>query len=379
MSSQQSTKLEKALIVGGGIGGMACAITLRKLGLPVDLIDIDPDWKVYGTGLTITGPTLRAFRDLGLLDAIGKAGYLSRGGRMYLFNGTFLAENTEQPVEPGLPSAGGIMRPKLHQIMSEKVRRSGANVRLGLTVDRIGNRKDGASVTFSDGSAGDYAFVVGADGIYSKVRSIIKPDAVTPSYTGQVCWRVVAPRPPEMDASEFYFGHAVTAGIVPCSAAEMYSFILEPKPNPTRIPDDEQPAYVRALLADFGGRMAALRDGITAKSSIVPRPFESAIQPRPWNVGRVVLIGDAAHATTPHLASGAGMAVEDAIVLADEIVRHGENVTGALDAFVERRFERCRFIVESSVDIGVKQLARASPEEIGGLSGKARHVMAQPI
>ena len=111
MSSPQSKKDGKALIVGGGIGGMACAITLGKLGVPVDLIDIDPDWKVYGTGLTITGPTLRAFRDLGLLEAIGEAGYLSRGGRMFLFNGTFLGENIEQPVEPGLPSAGGIMRP----------------------------------------------------------------------------------------------------------------------------------------------------------------------------------------------------------------------------------------------------------------------------
>ncbi len=379
MNSQQAKKLEKALIVGGGIGGMACAIALRRLGLPVDLIDIDPDWKVYGTGLTITGPTLRAFRDLGLLDAIGKAGYLSRGGRMFLFNGTFLGENVERPVEPGLPSAGGIMRPKLHQIMSEDVRRSGANVRLGVTVDRIDNREDRASVTFSDGTASDYAVVIGADGIYSKVRSMISPNAATPSYTGQICWRVVAPRPPEMNFSEFYFGHAVTAGIVPCSETEMYSFILEPQPNPKRVPDHEQPAYVRALLADFGGRMAELRDGISAKSSIVARPFESAIQPRPWNVGRVVLIGDAAHATTPHLASGAGMAVEDAIVLADEITRHGDDVPVALAAFTERRFERCRLIVESSVSIGERQLAHARADEIGMLMGKAMHALAQPI
>jgi 2-polyprenyl-6-methoxyphenol hydroxylase-like FAD-dependent oxidoreductase len=298
---------------------------------------------------------------------------------MFLFSGTFLAENIERPVETGLPSAGGIMRPKLHQIMSEEVRRSGANVRLGLTVDLIDNREDGVSVTFSDGSAGDYAFVIGADGIYSRVRSMISPEAVTPSYTGQICWRVVAPRPPEMDFSEFYFGHAVTAGIVPCSGTEMYSFILEPKPNPTRVPDDEQPAYVRGLLADFGGRMAVLRDGITAKSSIVPRPFEAAIQPEPWNVGRVVLIGDAAHATTPHLASGAGMAVEDAIVLADEISKHASDIQAALAAFTKRRFERCRFIVESSVRIGERQLAHAPADEIGMLMGKAAQALAQPI
>jgi 2-polyprenyl-6-methoxyphenol hydroxylase-like FAD-dependent oxidoreductase len=379
MSPRQQNNAGKALIVGGGIGGMACAITLRKLGMPVDLIDIDLDWKVYGTGLTITGPTLRAFRDLGLLDAIGKAGYFSRGGRMFLFNGTPLGENIERPVEPGLPSAGGIMRPKLHQIMSEEVRRSSANVRLGLTVDRIDNREDGASATFSDGTADEYTVVIGADGIYSKVRSMISPNAATPSYTGQICWRVVAPRPPEMNFSEFYFGHAVAAGIVPCSETEMYSFILEPQSNPTRVPDDEQPAYVRALLADFGGRMAVLRDGITTGSSIVARPFESAIQPRPWNVGRVVLIGDAAHATTPHLASGAGMAVEDAIVLADEIAGHGEDIPAALATFTERRFERCRFIVETSVSIGERQLAHARPDEIGMLMGKAMHALAQPI
>jgi 2-polyprenyl-6-methoxyphenol hydroxylase-like FAD-dependent oxidoreductase len=125
--------------------------------------------------------------------------------------------------------------------------------------------------------------------------------------------------------------------------------------------------------------MAELRDGISAKSSIVARPFESAIQPRPWNVGRVVLIGDAAHATTPHLASGAGMAVEDAIVLADEITRHGDDVPVALAAFTERRFERCRLIVESSVSIGERQLAHARADEIGMLMGKAMHALAQPI
>ena len=65
---------EKVLIVGGGIGGMSCAISLRRAGISVDLVEIDPAWKIYGAGITITGPTLRALQTLGVLDEVKQHG-----------------------------------------------------------------------------------------------------------------------------------------------------------------------------------------------------------------------------------------------------------------------------------------------------------------
>jgi 2-polyprenyl-6-methoxyphenol hydroxylase-like FAD-dependent oxidoreductase len=352
---------------------------LLKRGIAVDIVEIDPDWKVYGAGITITGPTLRAFRDLGLLDAIAEQGFLSVGAHMHLFNGTLLSTTAQLPIEPGLPAAGGIMRPKLHQIMSEAVRREGATVKLGVSLEKLDQDEAGVDVTLTDGTHVRYDLVVGADGVYSKLRGLLFPHSVEPVYTGQMSWRVVGSRPPEMDVAHFYFGHLHIGGIVPCSQSEVYAFILHPEPNPRRIPDEEKAGFVKNLLKDFGGFMGKLRDDITDTSSIVQRPFEYALQLLPWHVGRVVLVGDAVHATTAHLASGAGIAVEDALVLAEELARGGGSVEQALGAFEKRRFERARMVVETSVAICNRQLENAPAEEIGMMMGKAMHSLAAAI
>lgn len=369
----------KVLVVGGGIGGMAAALALARKNVAVDLVDIDPEWKVYGAGITITGPTLRAFRDLGLIDGIRRHGFFARGQRVYLFDGTLLGQQVLPPIEPDLPASGGIMRPKLHELMSEAVVGQDVRVRLGVTIETIADEGDTVDVGFTDGSRGRYDLVIGADGIYSKMRAMLFPGAPPPVYTGQMSWRVVAPRPADLDQAEFYFGHRHVGGIVPCSADEVYAFILNPDPDATKIPAAEQPAYLRALIEDFGGGMATVRETIGPGSSIVQRPFEYALLPKPWHVGRVVLIGDAAHATTPHLASGAGIAVEDALVLAEELEKAAGDIAAALHAFTERRYERCRFVVESSVAIGNRQMEGASAEEIGKRMGQAMGFLAGPI
>ena len=373
------TGLHRVLIVGGGIGGMATAIVLMKHGVDVEIIDSDPEWKVYGAGITVTGPTLRAFRDLGLLDAIAEQGFLSTGAHMHLFNGTLLTTQATPPIEPGLPAAGGIMRPMLHQIMSGAVLAGGARVRLGITAEALAQDGAGVDVTFSDASVGRYDLVVAADGIYSQTRAMLFPEAVAPAYTGQMSWRVVAPRPAAMDYTEFYFGHTNIGGINPCSHDKVYAFVLDPEPVPRRVAEAERAGVLKELLRDFGGYMGEIRDSLSPESSIVQRPFEYALQPAPWHVGRIVLIGDAAHATTAHLASGAGIAVEDALVLTEELAAADGDIDAGLRAFTARRFERCRYVVETSLAICRRQLANAPAEEIGMMIGQAMHHLAGQI
>ena len=149
------------LVIGGGIGGMAAAIALAKLGSRVEIIEKGPEWKVYGAGLTITGPTLRAFRDLGLFDAIAKHGAFAKGGQIYLFDGTLLTESATPAIEEGLPASGGIMRPKLHQIMTEEVARLGIDVRIGVIASEFDQAVDEVKVSFSDGTTGNYDLVIG--------------------------------------------------------------------------------------------------------------------------------------------------------------------------------------------------------------------------
>lgn len=370
---------DRVLVIGGGIGGLACAIALRRAGIAVDLIEIGPEWKVYGAGLTITGPTLRAFRQLGLYEAIAQKGFFATGGHMFLHDGTLLSKTVAEPIEPGLPASGGIMRPELHRIMVDAALELGVRVRVGVTAERFEQGTGGVTVAFSDGTAAPYPLVIGADGIYSRTRqAILGPAAARPVYTGQMSWRVVAPRPPGMDVTHFFFGHRHIGGIIPCSDTEVYAFVLHPDAEATRVPDAGKVETVRALMADFGGSMAVVRDGLSDASSIVQRPFEYMFQTGPWHAGRIVLVGDAAHATTPQLASGAGMAVEDALVLAEELTR-ADDVHAALQAFQARRYDRCKFVVDTSVAIAEAQLAGAPPDVIGMRMAMGMRRLAEAI
>lgn len=366
----------KILVVGGGIGGMSAMIQLIRDGHDVELIDADPGWRVYGAGITITGPTLRAYRRLGLLDQLRARGAISKGSRVFRFDGTFLAELDEPALEEGLPATGGILRPVLHALMQERIAELRGAVRLGLTVDALTSDADGVDVRFSDGTDRRYDIVVGADGMNSRVRALAFSDAIQPIDTGQGCWRVSMRPPCPMDRGEFFLGGIGTAGITPCAPDAMYLWLLTPHAPGFWVEEERAHDQFRALLADFGGSAGWVRDNMRDTDWINYRPLSAALQPGPWARGRIVLLGDAAHATTPHLASGAGMAVEGALVLAEELGDTGRSVEDSLLAYSERRYPRCRLVVESSVESGRLQLAGAPPEMISAHIGKSLHALA---
>ena len=112
--------------------------------------------------------------------------------------------------------------------------------------------------------------------------------------------------------------------------------------------------------------------------SVNYRPLEVLLHPAPWHSGHVVLIGDAAHATTPHLASGAGMAIEDGIVLTEEL-QSQPTLEQALQNFMARRFDRCRRVVENSVQLGQIEMSHGSPVEHTRLMAEALGALRQPI
>jgi 2-polyprenyl-6-methoxyphenol hydroxylase-like FAD-dependent oxidoreductase len=363
MTRESISSIATALVVGGGIGGMATAISLAERGVRVDLIDLDPEWRVYGAGITITGPTLRAYRRLGLLDPIKQAGAITTQTRLFLFDGTHLHDLEEPVIEEGLPATGGIMRPVLHRIMQTRVRELEIPVRLGLTVTALENVGGGVDVTFSDGGTARYDLVVGADSIFSTVRDIAFPHMGPARPTGQGCWRISIRKPPGLEASEFFLGHENPCGITPCGPDTVYMWMLTRHVERETFMDDaELYTTLKAQLADFGGNAGWIRDNMTREDWINYRPLAAVLQPHSWSNGRIVLVGDAVHATTPHLASGAGMAVESGIVLAEELAKTGDVLAG-LAAYEERRYDRCRDVVESSVGIGKLQMDHRPPEE----------------
>lgn len=351
----------KALVIGGGIAGMSAAIALRQAGLSVDVCDRDPHWKVYGAGITITGPTLRAMGKLGVLDEVLRQGYAADGIDVCAVDGRKLSTiDTRSDALGNIPSAGGILRPTLHSIISARLLTLEPTMMLGVTVEMLEHEADHVNIVFSTGKSARYDLVVGADGIYSQTRQQIFPDAPRPHYAGQYCWRLMMPRHPDILRRTFFLGGQGKVGLNPVSPDSMYMFYVEAQPEPIWRDETKQHLVLADLLSPYGGVLKDVRDGLTASSQIVCRPLETVFVGEDWTKGRTVLIGDAAHATTPQLASGAGMGIEDGLVLGEEIGRNADIAAG-LRAFMARRYDRCKLVVDSSLEISRLEREQAPP------------------
>jgi 2-polyprenyl-6-methoxyphenol hydroxylase-like FAD-dependent oxidoreductase len=371
----------RILIIGGGFSGMAAAIDLCRRGAEVDLVELDPNWRNYGAGISLGGATLRALRQLGVLDAFLREGSATDGVRLCLPHGVQVSEiPTPRIAGPDVPGGGAILRPVLARILAEATRASGTNVYLGCTFTTLQQDSEGVDVQFTDGRRGRYDLVIGADGLYSKVRASLFPDAPAPRYSGQAVWRAVLPRPPEIETAVMWLGPRIKPGVNPVSKTEMYLFVTEPRPLNERVDPATFVEYLRGLLADFpAAGLQAIRAQLDERSQIIFRPLEGLLLPRPWSQGRVVLIGDTVHATTPHLASGACIGIEDALVLAEELQREDNDPAAALAAFEGRRWERCRMVVENSARLGDIEIEGGDKEEHARIMRESLTALAQPI
>jgi 2-polyprenyl-6-methoxyphenol hydroxylase-like FAD-dependent oxidoreductase len=370
----------KVLIIGGGFSGMAAAIELRKQNIEVDLVEIDPGWRSYGAGISLGGATMRALVQLGVIDAFLAEGAASDGVELHIPTGQKVAElPTPRLAGPAVPGNGAIMRPALARILAEATRKAGANVRLGCTFTSITQDAGGVYVAFSDGSSGRYDLVIGADGLYSKVRETVFPDAPKPEYTGQGVWRAVLPRLEGVNGTMMWLGPKIKPGLNPVSNDEMYLFVTEDRADNDYIDPADFLPRLKALLAPFPAPLLQrVREQLNEESQIIFRPLESLLMPSPWYKGRVVLIGDTVHATTPHMASGACIGIEDALVLADELGRAG-SIDQALDRYLARRWERCRMVVKNSGRLGEIEIAGGDKEEHGRIMRETLMALAAPI
>jgi 2-polyprenyl-6-methoxyphenol hydroxylase-like FAD-dependent oxidoreductase len=350
----------KVLVIGGGIGGLATAIALRHADYEVNVLELRADLEssIYGVGIIQPTNALRALDRIGCLDACLEVGYAAKAwGRKLDVDGNLLLDMPGAAIE-GYAPLNGLTRPDLHRILTEKTLEVGASIEYGKTFTELEDGPEGIDVTYNDGTANRVDFVVGADGARSKVRSYVLGE-MKPTYLGQSAFRMNIPRLPEIDRIILQEGPDGMAGFVPIGPDLAYIFYNARWPDRNRRVADEDLARVfREHLEPFGGLTGFVRDNYITderSSEIVLRPEDYSIAPAPWHSGRIVLIGDAVHAITPHLGQGAAQAIEDGVVLAEALASHDDLESG-FKSYTERRYPRCKQIVDTSVNIGLWEL-----------------------
>lgn len=346
----------RVLVIGGGIGGLTAGIAFRRQGVAVDLVEIAPSLAVYGVGIIQPNNTLRALDRIGLAQACVDIGAPFPGWEIVDREGNSLMKApSPNSAAPQFPPVNGITRPQLHAILTDAAREAGVVIRLGASVADIADDGAGADVRFADGSVARYDLVVASDGINSATRRMLFGDAYEPHFTGQGVWRYNLPRPAEMEWGQIWFGSASKVGLVPLSHTTMYMFVVTAEPGNPWHEGPQLAETMRARIAEYGGLLHELSPLIVDPAAVVYKPMHNVLLPAPWHRGRVVVIGDAAHATTPHLAQGAAMAIEDAVLLA-ELLGGAGDVPTLLAEFSDRRVPRGKFVVDASTQLAEWEL-----------------------
>ena len=346
------SNIKRVLIVGGGIGGLTLAAALGQRGIYPEVVEIKPENTVYGVGIIQPGNSLRALKSIGVMDACMDAGYPTDEYRYYDGDNTLLAKlQLMRIADPNRPAINTLPRPDLHRILTKAAENAGARIRLGCSVQALQEHASGVAVTFTDGTSGNFDVVVGADGVRSTVRRMIFGDRIEPQFTGHGVWRFTTARPPELTYHALYLGVGLKAGLIPLTEKTMYLLLVTSEPgNPRKDPSTFH-SELRGHLGAFGGMIQFARNNLDDDVDVVYVPIEEVILPPPWSSGRTVLIGDACHASGPHIAQGAAMAIEDAVVLAEMLGEEG-SVPAILERFTARRYPRCKFVQETSRAIG---------------------------
>ncbi len=336
----------KGIIIGAGIGGLAAAIALNQAGIPVEIYEQVEQLREVGAGISIWANAVKVLDRLGLQESLRVHAIPQIQGAIRNPEGTVL---TSAPA--GFEEKYGAPNVILHRAELQKALLSAAKdapIHLGCAFTRFEQDSAGVTAWFADGSQAHADFLVGADGIHSQVRTQIH-GAQKPRYAGYTSWRAVVPFDHALLTPGETWGAGARFGQVPMAEGLVYWFATKNTPPGKRSPRGEK----AELLRLFSGWHAPIEDLIQAatdetilRNDILDRPVLSW-----WGMGRVSLLGDAAHPMTPNLGQGACQALEDALALAKNL-HNTPQAIGGLRAYEAARIPRVNPIVERSRQVG---------------------------
>ncbi|MFI6100269.1 FAD-dependent monooxygenase [Lentzea sp. NPDC051213] len=275
----------KAIVVGGGIGGLAAAVSLRRVGWEVVVHERAAVFGEIGAGVGVMPNALRALEWMGVADEARRLGTPRVSGGIRSSDGRWLVRLPEVGQEKVI----AMHRADLHGVLLR-----------ALPPEILFNNVEVTSVEELDAD-----LVVAADGINSRLRAELLPGAPGPVYAGTTAWRGVAPGPRDLEITQT-FGPGGEAGVLPLGDGRVCWFVAAVAPPSASLDPAE-------LFADWHD---PLPDLVSSTPEVIRHDIYE-LPPLPTFVsGRVALLGDAAHAMTPYLGQGACMALEDAVTLA---------------------------------------------------------------
>jgi 2-polyprenyl-6-methoxyphenol hydroxylase-like FAD-dependent oxidoreductase len=342
----------KFAIIGAGIGGLSLAIAMQRKGFDVAVYENAHTIKPLGAGLALAANAMRAFYEIGIGDEVLKAGKKLKSLQIKDQKGNILssADSEKMTEKLGVTNNFTIHRADLHNVLVKQLRADTLQLGKGLVDFNQSGRN--VILKFSDGSVAVVDYLIAADGIHSKVRKKLIPDSM-PRYAGYTCWRAVIDNVPDdfdFEITSETWGHGERFGIAPLTNNRVYWFACINAPQNDSImrefKTEDLLLWFRSFHAPIPQLLKQTRNDQLIWSDIIDlKPLKQ------FAFGKVVLIGDAAHATTPNMGQGACMAIEDAAILANTLASI-EDTEKAFQVFERKRITRTTRIVENSWSLG---------------------------
>jgi len=342
----------RVLVVGAGIAGLAVSRALRRAGFRPEVVEKLPASTVPGAGIFLPGNAARALRDLGLDEPVRPLGDVVERQRFLDARGRELCEVDLGKLWAGVGECRALPRADLQRVLLSSV---GGDVRFDTELTRLDLKPDHetigaaegadsthrtAEATFGDGSTATYDLVIGADGRKSSVRSLAALGG--PAHpVGQVVYRSVVTGGPRIAEWTALLGQRSAFVAMPMGGGRLYLYADEAG---TSAPADPL-GRLREVFGQFGAPAPAVLDAVEK----VQVALTDEVEIGSWSRGPVVLVGDAAHATSPTLSEGAAMAFEDGLVLAETLVG-ATTVPDALRRYESRRRPRAKWVLDRTRD-----------------------------
>lgn len=344
-------EIASVLVVGAGFAGLSAAISLAQQGFAVTLLERS-ERLAEGAMITLSNRAPDALAALGVLQETMAVAHAEREHTVY-FN---LFDDAGQRVEvpdlarrdDDLPIYLFVYRPDLAGILSERAASLGVSIRRGVGVTDVVDTGRDVSVELSNGQRESYDLVVAADGSASAIREKLFPGRVKPHYSGNMSMRWMKRGAPQgMDGSYVNAqSHALFIHGIP--ERDMVYIAAGVDMENRFVGREEGLELFRAALDEFSApRVHELAALVEDDDEIIVRPYTFHNLPAPWHRGRVLLVGDAAHSMSAHLGAGGVMALEDGVVLGQELGRGGGDLDATLLRFAQRRALRTYVAVDA--------------------------------